>query len=217
MTTRAGTSRQIQARFRRAVDAFAARLRHDHRRLEHEAVSWPKRCRVILITCSTRPRRTSARSITCGCWPPDRPESSSARAISLPRPRFVVAAWPSAGGIPGHCIVPSASWPGSGRRSITTKLRQSLSEAEAVLVLNPVIAAMVEPYCQPGAHCAVGHGQDAVSVASAGRQARLPAATATGQVRDGSAPAVHGGRRRRDYKGVSRRPRGVPDPAPVAV
>ena len=47
----------------------------------------------------------------------------------------------------GRCTAPSASWRGSGRRSITQKLRQSLSEAEAVLVLNPVIAAMLEPYC----------------------------------------------------------------------
>jgi glycosyltransferase involved in cell wall biosynthesis len=36
---------------------------------------------------------------------------------------------------------------GVGTQEYYGKLRQSLSEAEAVLVLNPVIAAIVEPYC----------------------------------------------------------------------
>ena len=36
---------------------------------------------------------------------------------------------------------------GVGTQEYYAKLRHSLSEAEAVLVLNPVIAALVEPYC----------------------------------------------------------------------
>jgi hypothetical protein len=36
---------------------------------------------------------------------------------------------------------------GVGTQEYYGKLRQSLSEAEAVLVLNPVIAALLEPYC----------------------------------------------------------------------
>ena len=36
---------------------------------------------------------------------------------------------------------------GVGTQEYYARLRQSLSETEAVLVLNPVIAALVEPYC----------------------------------------------------------------------
>ena len=36
---------------------------------------------------------------------------------------------------------------GVGTQEYYGKLRQSLMEADAVLVLNPVIAALVEPYC----------------------------------------------------------------------
>jgi hypothetical protein len=49
-------------------------------------------------------------------------------------------------------ITAIARWPepklaGVGPQEHYRKLRQSLSEAEAVLVLNHVIAALVEPYC----------------------------------------------------------------------
>lgn len=47
---------------------------------------------------------------------------------------------------------------GVGTREYYALLRQSLSEAEAVLVLNPVIAALLEPYCSRV--CIVPWGMD---------------------------------------------------------
>ena len=75
-----------------------------------------------------------------------RTRSSSARGTSLPRPRFAVAAWPSVGSTPGALHQRERALAGVGTPEYDQKLRRSLQEAEAVLVLNPLTAAMLEPY-----------------------------------------------------------------------
>ncbi len=95
---------------------------------------------------------------------------------------------------------------GVGTQEYYAKLRRSLGEAEAVLVLNPVIAAMLEPYASRVR--IVPWGMDA---------ARFPWPPPDGPQADADTTrpttSVHGGRGRRDHQGIPRRPRGLPDSA----
>ena len=106
------------------------------------------------------------------------PGRGSARGTSLPRPRFATAASPSAGIIPGRCTR-RAALAGVGTAEYDRKLRRSLQEAEAVLVLNPHDggdAGAVSP--EPCSGRPLGPRPGAVSLAAARRAER----TVAGQV-----------------------------------
>ena len=70
-----------------------------------------------------------------------------------------MGAWPSGGITPGRCIRSSGRLAGVGTAEYDQKLRLSLLEAEAVLALNPLTAAMLEPFASRV--CIVPWGIDA--------------------------------------------------------
>ena len=109
----------IQARFRRAVEAF----RPDYVVITDAWNMKPLLAEAMrglsLLPRLPGARRTSARSITSGCWRRGRTASSNAPAISSPRRRSAIAASPSAGITPGRCTRPSGLWPASARRNMT--------------------------------------------------------------------------------------------------
>ena len=105
---------------------------------------------------------------TCGYRPHGRTLSSNARAISLRRPTF--AAWRRRLAAFRGLYCAERELAGVGMHEYYARLRQSLIEAEAVLVLNPVIAAMIEPYAsRVPADSAVGMDSARFPVADSGR------------------------------------------------
>ena len=160
-----GTLPTIRERFRRAVDSFAP-----------DYV-------VISDTWNMKPHLAEAmrgypyflfvQAQECLCplnnlrlLGSGRPRSSSAPAISSPRPRFATSASPNAGITPAHCIRHERALAGVGTAEYDRILRQSFYEAEAVLVLNPITAAMLEPYARRV--CIVPWGIDPAQFPGAG-------------------------------------------------
>ena len=80
---------EIQAQYRSAVDSF---------RPDYVAITDTWNMKPLLAEAMRgypclllyQARRTSARSITSGCWPTEPNKSASARGTSLPRPRFAI-------------------------------------------------------------------------------------------------------------------------------
>ena len=107
----------------------------------------PTRCAATPRSSGSRRWNASARSTISASSPATTAGSTSARDINSPRPTSAAAALPTA------AIAPAASTSlsalaGVGSPEYDRVLRRALEEAEAVLVLNPLVEAMLAPYCR---------------------------------------------------------------------
>ena len=167
MTTRAGTSPRSRLGIAAAVDAFAPDYviitdSWNMKPLLAEAVrGYP-----FLLLYQAQENLCPLNNLRLLATGPNQVEQCPRNQLATPEVccRCLAERGPHSGAL--HRVERELA--GVGTQEYYAKLRRSLSEAEAVMVLNPVIEAMFEPYAQPGARCAVGDGCGAVSVAAAG-------------------------------------------------